>query len=310
MSEEQKKDFSTGIEVTAAGVIYNDQGEVLLIRSPKFKNKLTIPGGHINKDESYLEACRREILEETGLEAEDIEPFDFDEGINPDYFHRPVHFIHLHFAVKTKKGEVKLNDEATEFMWIKPEEALKRNDLACRETIESYLRYMECSPAKSQEYLNNWKRALADYDNLKKETAKEREEMGKFAMGMAAMSFLEVFENYKKAMGHQPDLDMTKEIKEIKEITEIEDKVLPKLKEVGQWLEGVGHIKNQFADVLKQMGVEEIKTVGEKFNPAFHEAVGEEKIEGKEAGMIVREVEGGYKMGERTVKAAKVIVSK
>ena len=56
----------------------------------------------------------------------------------------------------------------------------------------------------------------------------------------------------------------------------------------------------QFADVLKQHGVEEIKTVGEKFDPNLHEAVGHEggnpKIKTK-AGEIIREVAGGYKMG-------------
>ncbi len=145
------------------------------------------------------------------------------------------------------------------------------------------------SSAKLEECLTNWKRALADYDNLKKEMTKEREEIGRFAQAMAGMRFIEVYENFKKAFG--------------------EDAANSTNEQWVAWKKGIEHIKNQFADVLKQMGIEEIKTIGEKFNPACHEAVGEEKVEDKEAGKVVREIEGGYKIGEKVLKAAKVIVT-
>lgn len=143
---------------------------------------------------------------------------------------------------------------------------------------------------KAKEYLNNWKRALADYDNLKRETVKEKAEMVKFAQAMSAMNFIEVYDNYKKALAHKPNAVDSKSVE--------------------QWFIGVEHIKKQFVETLKQLGIEEIKTVGEKFNPAMHEAVSEEAVEGGDDGEIVKEVEGGYKMGEKVIKAAKVIVSK
>lgn len=143
---------------------------------------------------------------------------------------------------------------------------------------------------KAEEYLNNWKRALADYDNLKRETAKEKAEMMTFAQAMAAMNFIEVYDNYKKALAHKPNATDSKSVE--------------------QWFVGVEHIKKQFVETLKQLGIEEIKTVGEKFDPAWHEAAGEETIEGKSAGEIVKEVDGGYKMGEKVIKAAKVITNK
>lgn len=143
---------------------------------------------------------------------------------------------------------------------------------------------------KNEECMHNWKRALADYDNLKKEMAREKEAMGKFAGALAAIEFSVVYDNYKKALAHKPDTNDTKKVE--------------------QWIVGVEQIKNQFVEILKQMGVAEIKTVGEKFDPNIHEAVGEEPAEGKEAGIIIKEVEGGYQMEERVLKAAKVIVSK
>ena len=91
--------------------------------------------------------------------------------------------------------------------------------------------------------------------------------------------------------------------------------------ELGQnnpWLEGVKHVKNQFASALKDLGVEEIKTVGEKFDPNLHEAAGEEATPSsdgvstsfRQPCIIIREITGGYKMGDKVVKAAKVIISK
>ena len=80
--------------------------------------------------------------------------------------------------------------------------------------------------------------------------------------------------------------------------------------ESNSWLEGVKHVMKQFADIMKAHGVEEIKTVGEKFDPNLHEAVGHEQAGDKAEGEIIREVAGGYKMGERVIRAAKVIVAK
>ncbi|KKR49108.1 MAG: Protein GrpE [Candidatus Magasanikbacteria bacterium GW2011_GWC2_40_17] len=139
------------------------------------------------------------------------------------------------------------------------------------------------------EHFNNWKRALADYDNLKKEVAREKTEMGQFAKGLAAMSFLEVYDNFKKALQHQPKLE-------------------EKEADVKNWVLGLSFIKKQFAETLKELGIEEIKTVGEKFDPKLHEAIGEE--EGEKTGVIVKEIEGGYTAGGKILKAAKVIVSK
>ena len=61
--------------------------------------------------------------------------------------------------------------------------------------------------------------------------------------------------------------------------------------------------------MLKKEGLEKIKTVGEKFDPNFHEALLEEESE-KEEGTILEELEPGYRLGERVVKYPKVKVAK
>ena len=131
----------------------------------------------------------------------------------------------------------------------------------------------------ANEYFNNWKRALADYDNLKKQTAREKTEMGQFARSLAAYEFAAIYDNFKKAATHLPEAgDNLEEYK----------------KRVNQWAVGIDFIKKQFGEVLKQFGLEEVKTVGEKFNPAWHEAAGEEKVENSEPGIVLKEIEAKH----------------
>ena len=82
------------------------------------------------------------------------------------------------------------------------------------------------------------------------------------------------------------------------------------------WQIGIGHIKKQFGDILKSHNVEAIQTVGEMFDPKLHEAVGDLSASvvaaavPQKPGTIVKEVEGGYTMGGRVIKVAKVIITK
>ena len=62
-------------------------------------------------------------------------------------------------------------------------------------------------------------------------------------------------------------------------------------------------------DILKKRGLESIKAVGEKFDPAFHEAIAE--VEAKaEPGTVVEEIEKGYKLNGKVIRAARVKISK
>lgn len=150
-------------------------------------------------------------------------------------------------------------------------------------------------------------RALADYQNLTKETEKRRAEWADYAKQMILEEFIPIYDNLKAAFAAPPSGGGVGG-----GATEGERKGWE------QWREGIKHIMKQFAEVLKNHGVEEIKTVGEKFDPALHEAVGahepeslRDTVQGSvESGMVVKEISGGYKMGERVIRAAKVIVAK
>lgn len=111
-------------EPTAGALIQDSDGRILLIKSHKFNDLYTIPGGHIELGETAEEALRREIREETGLEIRDVEFLLYQDFVFDDSFWKKKHFIFLDFACKTDCTEVELNEEAQEYVWLPPEDAL------------------------------------------------------------------------------------------------------------------------------------------------------------------------------------------
>jgi len=140
--------------------------------------------------------------------------------------------------------------------------------------------------SRAEEYLEGWKRAKADYLNLKKETDKKLEESMQFANAALILQMLPINDHFKLAMEHIPDGEKEKD-----------------------WVKGIIHIRKEFQDLLKQFGIEEIKTQGEVFNPELHEAVSKEKAEGVESGKIIKEAQPGYKLFNKVLQHARVVVA-
>ena len=145
---------------------------------------------------------------------------------------------------------------------------------------------------KCDEYLNGWKRAKADYLNLKKETEGKQMEMVQFANAALLSQLFPMYENFKLALEHVP-----------------EEHGPSAGSGQAEWVTGFTNIKKQFTDFFKNLGIEEIKTVGEKFDPLMHEAVEKKSVEGKEADIVVEEVKTGYKLHGKVLVVAKVVVS-
>ena len=128
-------------EPTVSAVIMNENNEVLLCKSHKWNNQYVIPGGHIEYGEKMEDALYREILEETGLHINDIKLLGVQEFINNDSFIETKHFISFDFLCRTEDREVKLNDEAEEYVWVELNEVLSY-DLGgyTRQLFEEYLK--------------------------------------------------------------------------------------------------------------------------------------------------------------------------
>jgi FolB domain-containing protein len=111
---------------TVGALVFNDRGEMLLVRTPKWSELWGIPGGKINYGETALEALRRETKEETGLDLEDIRFVTVQDCIESTEFYRKEHFLLLNYVAQCKgKPVVHLNHEATAFQWANWEEAQK-----------------------------------------------------------------------------------------------------------------------------------------------------------------------------------------
>lgn len=144
------------------------------------------------------------------------------------------------------------------------------------------------------EYKAGWQRAAADYQNLQKEMAGQRGEWAEWSEMEIIREFIPIYDNFKKAFA--TDFENTDNT--------------DRLKKWQNWKQGIEFIKKQFGEVLKSHGVEEIKTVGEQFDPERHEIVGEEEAGAEvEAGMIMKELEGGYWKKGKILKVAKVVVA-
>lgn len=110
---------------TVGALIFNDAGEVLMVRTHKWSDLWGIPGGKIKWGEPSVDALRREILEETNLEIADIEFVLVQDCIHSKEFYRDAHFILMNYMCRCVGApNVRLNDEAREFRWVNLEVAL------------------------------------------------------------------------------------------------------------------------------------------------------------------------------------------
>ena len=307
--------------VAVSVVIYNKINQVFLMRSPAWNNLLVMPGGGIDWKESAEQAGKREVFEETGLKVKNLRFVRIVEMLNDPNYQRkvdgePKHIVALDY-VADLDGEdqvAKLDgQEAIDYLWLTVDEVLKRDDIepATRETVKIFhdghfgkekknifnRDCKKCPDTKKEceEYKTGWQRALADYKNLQTETEKRRGEWVKMSEAQILEEFIPVYDNFKKAFAVSGSLPLP--AGEIKRGWE-------------QWAQGIEYIKKQFGDILKNHGVEEIKTIGEKFDPNLHESVGAEEVEGKEHGEILKEITGGYMAHGKVLWAARVIISK
>lgn len=111
-----KNNTMKGYGLTVRGIIKNDSGEILIVkRHPKSKTDpemWELPGGKVEKGEFFADALVREIKEETNL---DVEIGDFCEAVQNDYSHKRT--VQLMMYLVDVRGEVRISDEHTEFMW-------------------------------------------------------------------------------------------------------------------------------------------------------------------------------------------------
>lgn len=109
---------------TVGALVEGPSGNVLLVRTRKWRGAWGVPGGKIAYGETMVAALRREFEEETGLTLRDIRPGPLQEAVLSEEFHVPAHFVLLNFFARTDDEVVRLNDEAQDYAWVSPRDAL------------------------------------------------------------------------------------------------------------------------------------------------------------------------------------------
>lgn len=113
-------------EATVGALVVNENGEVLMVRSSKWGNKYTVPGGHIELGETAENAIVREVKEETGLDVRPTKLLLVQEAIYPKDYYKHEHYIFMDYVCKAESSEVALDRrELQEYLWVKPEKALE-----------------------------------------------------------------------------------------------------------------------------------------------------------------------------------------
>ena len=130
---------------------------------------------------------------------------------------------------------------------------------------------------------DRYKRVLAEFENFKKRSGKERETLYNSILGDIVGAFLPIVDNLENAVKAE-----TKDT---------------------EYKKGVELVLKQFKDILKSKGVEEIVAVGETFNPSQHEAVSSIQDPEKGTQEIVQEYRKGYKIGNKVIRHSMVVVA-
>jgi len=113
-------------EPTVGVLIFNQEGKIFLMTSPKWQGKYSLPGGHIELGETMEDTAKREIKEETGLDIFDIQFLMVQECIFSEEFYKKKHFVFLDYVAKVKNTNVVLDGrEGTEYVWVTIDEVLK-----------------------------------------------------------------------------------------------------------------------------------------------------------------------------------------
>ena len=134
----------------------------------------------------------------------------------------------------------------------------------------------------AQKYLGNWQRAEADFQNYKRRVEQERDEVRRFGVASLIINILPIIDDFERAFG---SLDAR-----LAGLT---------------WFEGIYHIYRKLLQALQNAGVSAIEVEGQQFDPRYHEAV--MHADGPE-GKVLAEVQRGYKLHDRVLRPAMVVV--
>ena len=168
----------------------------------------------------------------------------------------------------------------------KADKKKKEKKVDIKKTLESLLnteKKLEDTQKELDSTKDAFQRTLAEYDNYRKRTAKEKTENFNLGKIQAVTTLLPVLDTLEFAL-NAPCQDES-------------------------YKKGIEMVMNQAMNAFNSMGVEKIEAVGTEFDPNFHAAVMQEASEEFESGFVTKELQKGYKMGEKVIRPSTVVVA-
>jgi len=153
--------------------------------------------------------------------------------------------------------------------------------------IEKLSQQLQDAQAEHDELFAKLQRVSADYANYQKRAPKQIAEAVAYEKEALIKSLLPALDNFEHALAGAESAGNSLAV-----------------------LDGVRIVYNHFLDILKSCGVEQISALGQKFDPALHQAMTQRQENDKQDGTVLEEFQKGYKLNGRVIRPSKVVVNK
>lgn len=157
------------------------------------------------------------------------------------------------------------------------------------ELVEQDLDELTERARRADEYLALAQRTHADFENFRKRASRDAALAQERGVARLAKELLPAIDNLERAIAAHPET--------------------PEGSEANQILEGIKLVHADLLAALGRVGIESFSPAGEPFDPQYHEAVAQHRVEGVDAGAVLEVYQQGYRQGELVLRPARVLVA-
>jgi molecular chaperone GrpE len=170
----------------------------------------------------------------------------------------------------------------------KPASDAETEALVAEPLTAAQIEELKSRAAKADENWDRLLRATADFDNFKKRAARERDEATRYANESLVKKLVPILDNFEMALAAAQNPASAPQSLQ----------------------EGVAMIHQQLRNMLLETGLEEVDATGKAFDPSWHEAVSQQESAEVAEGQVLQQLRKGYKLRDRLIRPATVVVAK
>jgi molecular chaperone GrpE len=162
-------------------------------------------------------------------------------------------------------------------------------DISAGPLTAGQVKDLQDKAARAVENWDHYLRAVADLENYKKRAARERQDALKFGNESLIAKLIPILDNFEMAQ----TAAQTGQAETLQSLHA-----------------GIGMVQSQLKSILAEAGLEEVDAAGKTFDPNLHEAISQEETADVPEGQVLRQLRKGYRLRERLLRPASVVVAK